>query len=149
HESLIDGDRQKLSRVFLNIISNAFQAVEDESRLWFTTKENITDGVIEFCIGNSGSYIDEKSLPHLFDEFFSSKKPGGTGLGLAISRKLIVDHGGRIWCESSKAKRRVEFYFTIPVALGHKTCFSGKLPEVSLDLLKPGDQSFALAENDD
>ena len=118
HSRMVNVHAQKLNRVFSNIIGNAVQAMNQKGVIWFKTREG--DGYVEFCIGNSGSLIPEESLPKLFDAFFTSGKEGGTGLGLAIAQKVVVAHGGKIWCESSKTAEhpdgKVEFYFTLPIA---------------------------------
>jgi DNA-binding NarL/FixJ family response regulator len=111
-------DTLKVGRVFSNIVGNAVQAMNFRGDLWFGTEEFIVDGksMMRFCLGNGGSFIPPESLPKLFDAFFTSGKKGGTGLGLAIAQKIVVAHGGKIWCESDK-QRGVEFYFTLPSSL--------------------------------
>ncbi len=135
HIHMVDVNIQKISRVFSNIISNAFQAMGAKGEMWFRTKE--AERVITFCIGNSGSVIPTESLPKLFDAFFTSEKKGGTGLGLAIAKKVINAHGGQIWCESSKTDEYpdgvVEFYFTLPIA-NQLNVTTANLPQHSSDI---------------
>ncbi|MCX6123146.1 MAG: hybrid sensor histidine kinase/response regulator [Proteobacteria bacterium] len=118
HRHMVHVHIHKMGRVFSNIVGNSFQAMRNEGAMWFKTAE--VDGMITFCIGNSGSVIPAESLPKLFDAFFTSGKKGGTGLGLAIAQKIVSAHGGRIWCESSKTAEhpegKVEFFFTLPAA---------------------------------
>jgi signal transduction histidine kinase/CheY-like chemotaxis protein len=127
---------QKVGRVFSNIIGNAFQAMRNKGAMWFKTRE--ADGMIQFCIGNSGAVIPEANLKHLFDAFFTSGKKGGTGLGLAIAQKVVTAHGGRIWCESSKTADhpdgKVEFFFTLPIANSRVNQTTALLPECSSDV---------------
>ncbi len=128
---------QKISRVFSNIVDNAFQEMRYKGSMWFKTLES--NGMIAFCIGNSGSVIPEENLSKLFDTFFTSGKKGGTGLGLAIAQKVVNAHGGKIWCESSKTPEhpegKVEFLFTLPTA-NQLNATTASLPQHSSDIAK-------------
>jgi|GEM_PF-4782354 len=108
----------KVGRVFSNIVGNAVQAMGGHGRLWFHTREE--NSLVEFTIGNAGSFIPPAHLSQLFDAFFTSGKKGGTGLGLAIAKKVVEDHGGSIRCESEKNDAfptgKVEFRFTLPAS---------------------------------
>lgn len=127
---------QKVSRVFSNIVGNAVQAMGQKGNIWFKTNER--NGFIEFCVGNAGSVIPSESLSKLFDSFFTSGKKGGTGLGLAIAEKVVIAHGGTIWCESSTTDEhpegKVEFFFTLPLALGHSNATTAILPPHSAEI---------------
>jgi signal transduction histidine kinase/CheY-like chemotaxis protein len=115
HEHKVSVDTLKIARVFSNIVGNAVQAMNYKGALWFKTTEIEEDGkvFIRFCLGNGGSFIPASHLPKLFEAFFTLGKKGGTGLGLAIAQKIVMAHGGRIWCESDE-KKGVEFFFTLP-----------------------------------
>jgi CheY-like chemotaxis protein len=106
--------------------------------MWFTTVE--TDGFIRFSIGNEGPPIPKENQPKLFDAFFTNGKRGGTGLGLAIAHKVVLAHGGRIWCESAITVDRpngmVEFFFTLPIADGHKSRTNVQLVAHSSDVAR-------------
>ncbi len=134
-------DTLKVQRVFANIVGNGLQAMKFEGNLWFKTREVIEDGktFVEFCIGNSGSFIPADSIPKLFDAFFTSGKKGGTGLGLAIAQKIVCAHGGRIWCTSSKSDEvpdgQVEFWFTLPISENTLSVTKAKLPHHSSESL--------------
>jgi signal transduction histidine kinase len=120
HRRLVLVNIQKVGRVFSNIVANAVQAAHYHGELWFKTRE--CDGFIEFCIGNSHSYIPPENIDRLFEAFFTASKKSGTGLGLAIALKVVSAHGGKIWCESSKCaaypEGKTEFFFTLPVVDG-------------------------------
>jgi signal transduction histidine kinase len=115
-------DKNKIQRVFSNIIFNAIEAINKSGKIWIKTKEiKINENLfIEFCIGNNGSYISKEKSAKIFDAFFTYNKLGGTGLGLAIVRKIIRAHGGTIFCSSEynedMNKCSVEFIFTLPIA---------------------------------
>ena len=136
HTHMVNVHVQKVGRIFSNIIGNAVQAMNLKGRIWFTTRE--LDGKVEFCLGNSDSAIPAENLPKLFDAFFTSGKKGGTGLGLAIAQKVVMAHGGRIWCESSQTPEhptgKVEFFFTLPVAEGHPCKSTALLPRHSSEI---------------
>jgi signal transduction histidine kinase len=116
HQHMIDADALKLQRVFSNIISNAVQAMNNTGVLWISTLENMQTQMTTFCIENNGNYLPKDELSKVFDAFYTKNKANGTGLGLAISQRIIMAHGGEIWCESSQAEMTVKFYFTVPVA---------------------------------
>jgi signal transduction histidine kinase/CheY-like chemotaxis protein len=117
HSHKVNVDTLKVGRVFSNIVGNAVQVMGRKGELWFKTDEVEEDGkhFIRFCLGNGGSFIPAKHLAKLFEAFFTSGKKGGTGLGLAIAQKIVIAHGGRIWCESNE-QRGVEFFFTLPIS---------------------------------
>jgi two-component system nitrogen regulation sensor histidine kinase GlnL len=105
---LIDTDR--LTQVFLNLLRNALQAMEQEpGRLVITTRmlldrhlttpqgEHFPSLLVE--VSDSGPGIPEELLGKLATPFFSTR-PGGTGLGLAISRHWVARHGGTLRIES-------------------------------------------------
>lgn len=108
-------DEARIKRVFLNIVCNAIQATKAGGRIWIKTREfqGKDNGVLEVCIGNEGSYISSTDAERIFDAFFTKGKTNGTGLGLAIAKKIVVQHGGDIWCRSD-IDSGTEFFFTLP-----------------------------------
>jgi signal transduction histidine kinase/CheY-like chemotaxis protein len=123
HTHEIRANAAKLQRVFTNIYTNALQAMGASGHTWFRTRNIRLKGraFVEFCIGNSGSFIPAENIGKIFEAFFTDGKASGTGLGLAISRKVVAAHGGSIWCESSKSPEfpngKVQFFFTIPASI--------------------------------
>ena len=121
----IDAVPQDLSRAFLNIVSNAFQAVHQRSlhegdsyepALWLRTRraEAGEDG-IEIRIRDNGPGMPKDMLKEIFQPFFTTKAPGeGTGLGLSISYDIVVhQHGGTLTAES-QAGEFTEFLIRLP-----------------------------------
>ena len=101
----ISHDRGQLQQVFLNIINNAFEAVEDGGSIIISTKENETDpGTVEVTIADDGRGIHPDDLKHIFDPFYSKGKEQGTGLGLSISYGIVAKCGGDIRVESREGK---------------------------------------------
>ena len=91
------------TQVFVNLIVNALQSMEEFGRLEIRTRW-INDRA-EVSIKDNGSGIEEKNLSRLFDPFFTTKPVGeGTGLGLAISYEIVKNHGGDITVQSEPGK---------------------------------------------
>jgi len=90
----------QINQVFLNLVTNATQAMEAGNGMLTLTTRSDGDGVaVE--VADNGKGIAPEVLPKIFDPFFSTKEIGkGTGLGLSISYKIVQQHGGRITVES-------------------------------------------------
>ena len=152
HNRMVVVNPQKVGRVFSNIVGNAVQALNLRGGIWFRTRQitGQNGGMVEFCVGNGNSYIPPDHLPKLFDAFFTSGKKGGTGLGLAIAQKVIVAHGGKIWCESKKSSQfpngQVEFYFTLPAHLTQENQTTALLPKHSSDITDRLAEFFAICD---
>ena len=91
----INGDRDKLQQVLLNIIRNAIEALEERGGNILVSLEWADDGMLRLRIVDDGPGIPDEILSRIFEPFFSTK-PMGTGLGMAISHSLIQQHGGAI-----------------------------------------------------
>ncbi len=120
---LVECYPSQLNQVFMNILANAIDALEDEyatsnSQLpTIRIQTEIVDGEWVFIrIIDNGSGIPEELHPKLFDPFFTTKEIGkGTGLGLSISYQIIVEkHGGNLSCQSTLGDG-TEFIIKIPV----------------------------------
>ena len=95
------GDRIQLQQVALNLVLNAFDAVNAQPRgerriLLRTGRE---DGLVHAAVTDSGKGIPAEEFETVFKPFFTTK-PQGLGMGLSISRSIIGRHQGRIWAES-------------------------------------------------
>jgi two-component system, NtrC family, sensor kinase len=90
----------QVNQVFLNLITNAAQAMEPDGGTITLTTRNDGEGVaVE--IADTGKGIPPEVLPRIFDPFFTTKEIGkGTGLGLSVSYKIVQQHGGRITVDS-------------------------------------------------
>lgn len=131
HQHMLSVDTLKIVRVINNIVNNAAQAMKNKGRIWFHTNE--IDRTIRITIGNINSYIPDKEKALLFEAFYTKNKDRGTGLGLAIARKIITEHGGDIFCHSSK-EHGTEFVFTLPIETISKSWDKVKLPTNSAEI---------------
>jgi len=98
---LIKGDSTHLKQVFLNIMKNAIEAMEDGGELeisYYNTSKSI--GVV---FKDNGPGIPKKDFSHIFESFYTTKAEG-TGLGLYVSSELIKDMGGELKIESVVGK---------------------------------------------
>jgi two-component system, NtrC family, sensor kinase len=94
-------DRSQLQQVFMNIIVNAVQAMEEKGTLRLRTRHYPEDGEVEIAISDTGHGIEATVLDHIFDPFFTTKESGqGTGLGLSIAYGIVTRHAGSIAVES-------------------------------------------------
>ncbi|MCJ7824203.1 MAG: ATP-binding protein, partial [Anaerolineales bacterium] len=108
-------DPSQMQQVFLNLIINAAEAMEEGGKLTLFTSSNTTENSIEISITDTGYGIPEEYLDKLFDPFFTTKEVGhGTGLGLAISYGIIKEHGGEISVES-KVGEGSNFLIRLPL----------------------------------
>ena len=94
------GDRIRLAQVFLNLLTNARQAMEqtEQRRLTVTSRlDGASDCPVVVEIADTGKGFPQEDAQKIFAPFFSTKKAGhGTGLGLSISLSIVRDHGGTI-----------------------------------------------------
>lgn len=118
----------QLNQVFMNLIQNAADSVEERNRLdgraeghvWIQTRivNNPDDPRrkwIQICVKDDGMGIPEEHRDKLFDPFFTTKPVGsGTGLGLSISYGIVQKHNGRIYPLFSDGQGGVEFVVELP-----------------------------------
>jgi PAS domain S-box-containing protein len=104
-EAWVTGDKNLLKQVFLNIILNAAQAMENGGSLSIKVSETIPGEEYAIIFTDTGKGISSEHLNKVFDPFYTTKKIGeGTGMGLTISYGIIQEHGGTIDVESRKAE---------------------------------------------
>lgn len=98
----------QMRQVFLNLIINAQQAIENEGQIEVSTSryEQSLQPSILIQLSDSGAGIEEEDLTRIFEPFFSTGKKG-TGLGLWVTQDIVRQHGGRIDVSSEKGKGTV------------------------------------------
>jgi signal transduction histidine kinase len=104
----------QLNQVFLNLFTNAAQAMDGRGKLFIET--GATDSAVHVRVADNGKGIPPENLMRIFDPFFTTKPVGeGTGLGLAITYRIIQQHGGDIRVES-RTGEGTSFHITLPIA---------------------------------
>ncbi len=94
---------QQLNQVFMNLLVNGAQAIEEQGVITIKTWHD-EDNVF-ISIADTGKGMDEQTLAHIFEPFFTTKPElKGTGLGLPVSYGIIKKHGGRIDVKSESGK---------------------------------------------
>jgi two-component system, NtrC family, sensor kinase len=121
------GDPTHLQTLFLNLITNALDAMPRGGVLTIRTRRRIPppsskeERWLEIAVTDTGIGITEESKKRIFEPFFTTKKIGeGTGLGLAICEKIIKEHSGRIEIESQVGKGST-FLVSLPVPERNET----------------------------
>ena len=110
---LVWADADQLKQVFVNLVSNAVQAMEEEGGA-ILLKVWDDDGFVFVSVRDTGPGISAGDLPKIFDPFYSTRD-AGTGLGLTIVHRIIDQHGGRIEVESG-AGEGTTFTVVLPAA---------------------------------
>lgn len=110
----IRGKADELLQVFVNLVTNAVQAMEGQGALTLATTH--VNGAIRVTVQDSGPGIARHNLTRLFDPFFTTKEQGkGTGLGLHIVRDIVSTYGGEVTVESMVG-HGATFTVTLPVS---------------------------------
>jgi PAS domain S-box-containing protein len=105
-------DRVQLQQVFMNLMLNGIEAMEDSGGE-LTLKSQLQDGQIQFSVSDTGVGLPAEQMAQIFSAFFTTK-PQGSGMGLAISRSIVESHGGRLWATANDG-RGATFHFTLPL----------------------------------
>ncbi|NOZ87693.1 MAG: response regulator [Deltaproteobacteria bacterium] len=100
---LVQGFAGQLNQVFLNLLVNAAQAIEEKGEVRIETR--LEEGTVKVAISDTGCGIPDEIVSRIFEPFFTTKEAGkGTGLGLAISNDIVRKHGGELKVESELGK---------------------------------------------
>jgi signal transduction histidine kinase len=106
-------DRVQLQQVFMNLMLNAIEAMNDSGGE-LTVKSERQDTQLQFSVSDTGVGLPTAGVDEMFSAFFTTK-PQGSGMGLAISRSIVESHGGRLWATANE--RGATFHFTLPSLL--------------------------------
>ena len=112
----INGDPDKLSRVFNNLIKNAISYSKEESEIVINLKKDNNNAIVEVI--NKGKQISKEKLSKIFEKFYRldsarTSRTGGSGLGLAIAKDIVELHNGTIIAESNEEE--TTFQVTLPL----------------------------------
>ncbi len=115
-DTLIIADPEQLRRVVNNIVGNSAKYM-NKSKGFINIRIKDVGDFIQFEIEDNGQGIPQKDLPYIFDRFYRAdasrnSATGGSGIGLSIVKKIVEDHGGKIWA-TSKEDTGTIMYFVI------------------------------------
>lgn len=110
----IYADKLLIHQVMTNLIDNAIEFSTKGGRIIIEVFEDNVKKEINIKIIDSGIGINQEILPILFNKFVS-RSSKGTGLGLYLSKKIIEEHGGRIWAQNNPDKPGATFFISLPV----------------------------------
>jgi len=120
-------DQRRLNQIMINFLTNANKYTDENGEVEVMAEEvgNKWDTkgalrVLHIAVRDTGLGISQQDLQHLFEKYFRSTndkalQQKGTGLGLTLTKRLIEQHGGKIWVEST-LNEGTTFHFTIPLA---------------------------------
>ncbi|NQU62899.1 MAG: two-component sensor histidine kinase [SAR324 cluster bacterium] len=97
----ISSDKGQLQQVFLNLLTNAFAAVEDKGTITIKTA-SVDPQMVAVAVQDNGCGMSAETRAHIFEPFFTTKKGYGTGLGLPITYGIVKKLGGDLKVESTE-----------------------------------------------
>lgn len=113
-DAIMRARKAEIDQVFVNLISNAAQAMNGRGELRLSTR--VEGETLVVSIGDTGCGIPKSIQTKIFDPFFTTKEPGkGTGLGLSIVHRIVTKYGGAIAVESEDGQGTV-FRIRFPLA---------------------------------
>ncbi|MHB8064000.1 MAG: sensor histidine kinase, partial [Ruminiclostridium sp.] len=112
----IFADRDKISQVIINLLSNALKYTPEGGKVKVNVKG--TEEITQFVVKDNGPGIPKEDLPYIFERFYRADKSrnrltGGSGIGLTISKAIVEAHGGKIDVNSS-SEYGSEFIVSLP-----------------------------------
>ena len=117
-KTTITADRIRLSQVLSNLLSNALKFTPNKTPI--TLKSALTDGNFYFSVANMGPLIAKEDQEKIFDLFYRVQQMQlyqGLGIGLYLCKQIILNHKGKIWVTSARAKGTA-FHIKVPLDLG-------------------------------
>jgi len=109
-------DRSQFQQVFMNIVMNAVQAMDERGAITITSRRDAPQNSVEVAIQDTGRGIPPQQIDRIFDPFFTTKESGhGTGLGLSIAYGIVTTHRGTISVVSEVGKGST-FTIRMPIA---------------------------------
>ena len=111
---LVIADGEQIRRVIHNIIGNAIKYMDKQKEVIQIRVKDVGD-FIQVEIEDNGKGIASKDLPYIFDRFFRTdvsrnSSKGGSGIGLSIVRKILEDHGGKVWATSREGIGTIMYF---------------------------------------
>ena len=114
---MVIADAEQIKRVVNNIVSNSLKYTGDEKQKRINLRVKDVGDFIQVEIEDNGKGIAAKDLPNIFDRFYRTdasrnSSKGGSGIGLSIVKKIMEDHGGKVWA-TSKENIGTVMYFVL------------------------------------
>jgi DNA-binding response OmpR family regulator/two-component sensor histidine kinase len=114
-------DKEKMTKIMTNLLSNAFKFTNDGGNIIVSINES--DNAVKIKVKDTGSGIAEDEIPKLFDRFYQvdssqTREHEGTGIGLALTKELVELHKGKI-SVTSKPDEGTEFTIELPLGRKH------------------------------
>ncbi|MCX7709135.1 MAG: ATP-binding protein [Clostridia bacterium] len=115
-EEVISADKDKMSQVIVNLISNASKYTPSHGTVEVFVKG--TEDITEISVKDTGNGIPPEDLPHIFERFYRADKSrnrltGGAGIGLTITKSIVEAHKGKIMVQS-ELEKGTEFIISLP-----------------------------------
>lgn len=115
-DSILKGDRDKLSQVIINLVSNALKFTPENGAVTLTVRGSAQD--VRLTVADTGLGISPLDLPHIFQRFYRAdvsrnRSTGGAGIGLTVVKAIVEAHGGTIEVDS-EVNRGTRFIMTFP-----------------------------------
>lgn len=102
----------QISQVLLNLLNNSFDAIKGTHEPWVSLAVKKMDHCLQIMVKDSGHGIPEKIRINMMEPFYTTKEFGGTGLGLSLSRKMMEEHGGKLYFD--EAAENTTFVIELP-----------------------------------
>ena len=111
---LIIADPEQIRRVINNIVGNSVKYM-NKTQSYIDIRINDVGDFIQVEIEDNGRGINQRDMPYIFDRFYRAdasrnSATGGSGIGLSIVKKIIEDHGGKIWATSKEGDGTTMFF---------------------------------------
>jgi signal transduction histidine kinase/CheY-like chemotaxis protein len=155
----ISADPHQLQQVFVNLIQNAWHAMDlawggghltiwtEVGRSKFWTSPDQAGQMVRVCVKDDGPGIAPENISRIFDPFFTTMPEGsGTGLGLSICHGIITEHAGYIWAESP-AGQGASLFIELPVGAAPQAAVSES--SSATDLLDSSTEKYRILVMDD
>ena len=113
-DAVVIADAEQLKRVINNIVSNSIKYM-DKPRGVINIRLRDVGDFIQVEIEDNGKGIAAKDLPNIFDRFYRTdfsrnSSKGGSGIGLSIVKKIMEDHGGKVWATSKEGIGTIMYF---------------------------------------
>lgn len=112
---IVIADAEQIKRVVNNIVSNSLKYTDSDKPKKINLRVKDVGDFIQVEIEDNGKGIAAKDLPNIFDRFYRTdasrnSSKGGSGIGLSIVKKIMEDHGGKVWATSKEHTGTVMYF---------------------------------------